>query len=607
MKRENGSALEKSVGRGLLFLLALSLILGGCAKLPKRVLLSIPQCKAEGIYKQVFLQVFAYWGSNLTEGELSDALKSGWKPSNFAQVAKRHNLELNFLLVDLKTIKKLISHNFPIIGYSIRDFIDPFKGIVGYERGFFLVMGYDDGKKVFYVWNSLNNRTDEVPYSVADLSWWKGRGEGEIFLIFPKEKQELVKKLVPSEAFQKGKEIAHMIDNEEESGRMAEKMDYEEKAREARYLMEERMRLVKEYPRWAYAYYLAGYPLFMIEGKEEGFRMLEKAERMASSPFYSLALASAYATQGRYEEAVRTIKRYYKLTGNKGTLSLDFLNVYLLVKMGKFETAERWLNTLLSKPSSFEETFHILNLLLKFEEGKVDDAFNEARILAKNYDNLYDYRVLFSLYRYFHKRKEAEEVYNEARKRFGKEKSTQPDLQRMELQLRLDNARNLNEKIRIAQEFPKMEREFTLLEIYLEHKRWDEAEKLMASSEFFDPKFWHVCFPWEAMYGPPYAYKFTAYLFSVKGVIAYHRGDKSKARELFEEALKLYEKPLSLFTPFGADGVLTPKAYLGMIYQEKGKNELARKYLEEAFSKKVPFLGDDEAKPVAQKLGISVR
>jgi hypothetical protein len=37
------------------------------------------------------------------------------------------------------------------------------------------------------------------------LSWWKGRGEGEIFLIFPKEKQELVKKLVPSEAFQKGK------------------------------------------------------------------------------------------------------------------------------------------------------------------------------------------------------------------------------------------------------------------------------------------------------------------------------------------------------------------------------------------------------------------
>jgi hypothetical protein len=606
MKRENGSALEKSVGRGLLFLLALSLILGGCAKLPKRVLLSIPQRKAEGIYKQVFLQVFAYWGSNLTESELSDALKSGWKPSNFAQVAKRHNLELNFLLLDLKTIKKLIGHNFPIIGYSIRDFIDPFKGIAGYERGFFLVMGYDESKKVFYVWNSLNNKADEVPYSVADLSWWKGRGEGEIFLIFPKEKQELVKKLVPSDAFQKGKEIAHII-NDEESGRMAEKMDYEEKAREARYLMDERMRLVKEYPSWAYAYYLAGYPLFMIEGKEEGLRMLEKAERMASSPFYSLALASAYATQGRYEEAVRKIKGFYKLTGNKGTLSLDFLNVYLLVKMGKFETAESWLNTLLSKPSSFEETFHTLNLLLKFEEGKVEDAFNEAKILAKNYDNLYDYRVLLSLYRYFRKRKEAEEVYNEARKRFGKEKYAQPDLQRMELQLRLDNARDLNEKIRIAQELPKIEREFTLLEIYLEHKRWDEAEKLMASSEFFDPKFWLVCFPWEAMYGPPYAYKFTALLFSVKGVIAYHKGDKSKARELFEEALKLYKKPLSLFTPFGADGVLTPKAYLGMIYQEEGREELARKYLKEAFSKNVPFLVDDEAKPVAQKLGISVR
>ena len=125
--------------------------------------MSIPQCKAEGIYKQVFLQVFAYWGSNLTEGELSDALKSGWKPSNFAQVAKRHNLNLDFLLLDLKTIKKLIGHNFPIIIYSIRDFIDPFKGIAGYERGFFLVMGYDDGKKVFYVWNSLNNKADEVP------------------------------------------------------------------------------------------------------------------------------------------------------------------------------------------------------------------------------------------------------------------------------------------------------------------------------------------------------------------------------------------------------------------------------------------------------------
>jgi tetratricopeptide (TPR) repeat protein len=177
----------------------------------------------------------------------------------------------------------------------------------------------------------------------------------------------------------------------------------------------------------------------------------------------------------------------------------------------------------------------------------------------------------------------------------------------MGLQLRLDNAEDLNEKIRIAREFPKREREFTLLEIYLEHKRWDEAEKLMASSEFFDPRFWLVCFPWEAMYGPPYSYKFTALLFSVKGVIAYHKGDKSKARELFEEALKLYEKPLSLFTPFGANGVLTPKAYLGMIYYEEGKEELARKYLKEAFSKNVPFLGDDEAKPVAQKLGISVR
>jgi len=168
--------------------------------------------------------------------------------------------------------------------------------------------------------------------------------------------------------------------------------------------------------------------------------------------------------------------------------------------------------------------------------------------------------------------------------------------------------KNPQEKVRILRQLGKFVKvSDELLLFYLENRMWEEAEKLLKLDRDFDIDKWINTSPTLIFFGPPQTRMEAARILAANGVIAYHKGNKKKAREFFQRAIRYAEEPLTLFTPLNAEAILTPRAYLGMIFYEEGKEELARKYLKEAFSKKVPFLGDDEAKPVARKLGISVR
>jgi tetratricopeptide (TPR) repeat protein len=311
---------------------------------------------------------------------------------------------------------------------------------------------------------------------------------------------------------------------------------------------------------------------------------------------------------------LKKIDDFYKATKNKSTVSSVFLLTYIYSKMGMFQHAEDILLTLLKNiPNNnpLKREINFIRALLKFEQGKPDEAIYILREIVEKYNfdyYFYDYKLLFAIYLHLKKYQQAQRLLYEVKKKFGNKEGYKQVLSVWEKTIKYKLAKNPQEKVRILRQLGKFVKvSDVLLLVYLENRMWEEAEKLLKLDRDFDIEKWINTYPFLVFFGPPQTRMEAARILAANGVIAYHKGNKKKAREFFQRAIRYAEEPLALFTPLNAEAVLTPRAYLGIIFYEEGKNELARKYLKEAFSKNVPFLGDDEAKAVAQKLGISVR
>ena len=597
----------------------ITLLLGSCGKDTKRTFLRIPTINGKqikGLSTAPYVKVFAYWGKKVDDKEIKEALTGARWSSQLEKLSHDKGMVYYPLFCDLKTIKKLINKKIPVIEFGFKDFASA-NGIIYVMSGPFLIYGYNESAHLLYLEypSDILNRVEKAVYpeEVFILNCWAGREEGEALLIVPRELKETVLKMVSSEAVKRGRDLFSLYESENisvingESSHINRTTTFES-------LMEARKNLLKQYPNWAYAYYLFGYPLFMATREVDGLKLLEKACELEPSPFYHLRLASAYTTLGNYQKALKKIDDFYKATKNKSTVSSVFLLTYIYSKMGMFQHAEDILLTLLKNiPNNnpLKREINFIRALLKFEQGKPDEAIYILREIVEKYNfdyYFYDYKLLFAIYLHLKKYQQAHRLLYEVKEKFGNKEGYKEVLSVWEETIKYKLVKNPQEKVRILRQLGKFVKvSDELLLFYLENRMWEEAEKLLKLDRDFDIDKWINTSPTLIFFGPPQTRMEAARILAANGVIAYHKGNKKKAREFFQRAIRYAEEPLTLFTPLNAEAILTPRAYLGMIFYEEGKEELARKYLKEAFSKKVPFLGDDEAKPVARKLGISVR
>ncbi|MBC7328642.1 tetratricopeptide repeat protein [bacterium] len=252
----------------------------------------------------------------------------------------------------------------------------------------------------------------------------------------------------------------------------------------------------------------------------------------------------------------------------------------------------------ISENDPLKRNLGLMHAFLKFEEGKPDEGLKELENLKRGFAEPSYEAYLFRLYFKLGNYKKAEELL--------KVSKVEMDMFKPESELLF--LRTPEEKIKVLKSLSK--RYFVskrLIFAYLEVKKWKEAEKLLLSDKYLDLKWILAIPPVYVVFGAPISFSEASEILTAKGIIEYRKGNKEKAKELFEEALRYAEQPLSLFSPLYAESLLTPKAYLGMIYYEMGKEAMARQYLEDAFSKNVPFFGDEEAKKVAEKLSLVVR
>jgi tetratricopeptide (TPR) repeat protein len=595
------------------FAFALFLSLGGCSLKNQKLFLSLPNTtEAKNPAQELFLKIFSYWGVRLSHEEIEKiiptTLDAPWimriipAPLDIAGLesfCKEKDLLCLFPVVDLKTIKSLLEHNFPIVGSWIEEDFAPGWGSIIYDnRWSYIINGFDDSKGKIYVLIPPHKKVVEYPSSTFPSLWWAGRRDNIALLIVPASKLPILRKIIPEEALEKGRALIQLFKAERKL--LSKAKAYEERIKSIKDCLEARKKIASMFPKWAFANYLYGYPLFMTGGGKEGLNYLEKARRLEPSSFYHLALASAYAEAGELEKAWEEMRECERKDG-KHSLVYLFMLSYLHKKEGKVEEGIKYIRKnmeSLSDKDPLKMGLRQVYAFLKFEEGKPEEAMKEISAVAERYRIPSLYSVLFREYVKLSMLKEAKRVIEISG--LGRE-AFEPELQFV-------FAPNIKEKIKIMRKISKSHYVTKhLLFACLESGNWKEAERLLSSDRNLDLKYLLAIPPDYVFIGPPINYIESAEVLTAKGIIEYQRGNKEKAKELFQRAIEYSEMPLSLFAPQLAEAVLTPKAYLGMIFYEEGKEELARKYLKEAFSKKVPFLGDDEAKPVAQKLGISVR
>ncbi|MBC7328643.1 hypothetical protein H5T87_11130 [bacterium] len=160
---------------------------------------------------------------------------------------------------------------------------------------------------LFYVTVPFQGKTQPYLISRFPRIFWAGKRESLIFVIAPKDKANVLKRLVPPLALEKGKALVKLLEEEDEIWRGFDK--YEAKKEKAKACFNKRKKLAEDFPNWAFANYLIGYPLFMTGEREEGLKYLKKAVQLEPSAFYHIALASAYATVGDRENALEEIKK----------------------------------------------------------------------------------------------------------------------------------------------------------------------------------------------------------------------------------------------------------------------------------------------------------
>jgi len=583
------------------------LVMGGCVEHPKKVFLQIPDTTVNNPIVGLYSRLFLYWGKIVSEVELTKALKQFPKLSALENLCEENELLCLPSIVNLQIVKKLVNNKVPILVYGVYEYTAIGWGTICEEQNICIISGYDEEQNLLYLIPPGRKEAEGYPQDTLTLGLWAGKKEGEILLIIPKKEEKRVKRLLPAEALERGRELLHL--REEESAFAQKTKGYVSLSEQVESFIEERRGLAKRHPDWAYAYYLAGYPLLMLQGNKEGLKMSKKACELEASPYYHLALASAYLKIADYKKAREEIKRYYRTAGNKVILSCAFLETYIDVKEAKFAEAEHRLKRMieeLADENPLKRELRMLYVLLKFEEGEPEKALTEFREIAKCY-NYFPYKLpLFRLYLRLGRYEEAKKLYSEVKKELGRDTIKKQSLQTWEKELKFATAETLGQKLSIAKELRVygIIMNMDLIAAYLERGKWREAEKLLASDRNLDVNYLLFAPPRFGALGPPPTRIGAAEILSAQGIIAYHKGDKEKAKELFKEAIRYAEEPLSLFTPFAANAILTPKAYLGIIYYEEGQEDRARMYLKEAFSKNVPFLGDKEAKEVAKKLGL---
>jgi tetratricopeptide (TPR) repeat protein len=594
------------------FAFALFLSLGGCSLKKQKVFLSLPNTtEAKNPAQELFLKIFSYWGVRLSPEELEKIIPTSDAPwimkiipapldiAGLENICKGKDLLCLFLVVDLKTIQSLLEHNFPIVGSWIKEDFAPGWGSIIYDnRWSYIINGFDDYKGKIYVLIPPHKKVFEYPLSTFPAIWWAGRRDNIALLIVPASKSQIVRQIIPQEAIEKGRALVQLFKAERKL--LSKAKAPEEKIKSIKDCLEARKKIASMFPKWAFANYLYGYPLFMTGGGKEGLNYLEKARRLEPSAFYYLALVSAYVEAGKFEKAWEEMRECEKKEGKHSIVYLFMLS-YLHKKEGEVEEGIKSIRKDMESLSDIDPLkigIRQVYAFLKFEEGKPEEAVKELRKVAERYRIPSLYSVLFREYVKLGMLEEAKRVVETSG--LGRE-AFEPELQFVFVP-------NIKEKIKIMRNISKSHYVTKhLLFACLESQNWKEAERLLCSDRNLDLKYLLAIPPNYVVIGPPINYIETAEVLTAKGIIEYKKGTKEKAKELFQKAIEYSERPLSLFAPHLAEAVLTPRAYLGMIFYEEGKNELARKYLKEAFSKNVPFLGDDEAKPVAQKLGISVR
>lgn len=597
--------------RSLFYLFSLFLLFSGaCSLSPRRAFIQLPDIpEEENPLKKQLLRIFKYWRIQFSQEELKGMLNQPFEFLSLEKICEKKGMVCLYAFLDLRTVEKLLRENIPILGYWEQETLAPAWGtIIRHAYLGYIINGYDPKGKLLYVTLPREREAVAYPYDLFPILWWAGRREAIALLIIPQDKKKLVLSLLPPRSLEKGEVLKHIWEEEqfygkeEEFPRLAEKIIH---------YLEKRKSIVKSFPNWAYAYYLAGYPLFMLEDKKEGLDMLEKARELEPSLFYRLALASAYATLTQYNKARKELEKCGVNKPEELSLSYLFLRTYLDVKEGKNEEAEKMLrNTLasLDEENYLKKEIRLLFALLKFEEGKPAEAMKELREIAKRYREGWFNSLVFNFYLALGEYEEACKIIEEQRKETKGNKGVNPALRYWELELKIATAKNVEEKVRLSK--GKGEHFLTskdLLFVYLEGNKWGEAERLLSSDKNLNLKRVLSIPPQAVVFGPPGWMWEAGEILTAKGIIAYYRKERERARQFLQEAISYSEKPLALFTPNKARALLTPKAYLGMIYYEEGKKDLARQYLKEAFSKNVPFFGDREAKKVAEKLGLDVR
>lgn len=574
-----------------------TLFFSGCTLAPQKVFIELPNVSfSENPKLEAILKIIAFWGRKVQMDKLDKINSQPFRFSEVEKICKQNSMICVYPFADVKLIMDILRNNLPIIGLWIEEAFAPGWASINYNyRWSYIINGYDLQRDVLYLTLPTRKETLEYPISSFTRIWWAGRKENLILLIIPEEKLTLTKRLIPPEALKKAKEYVKL--QEEESTLLKSYNNLEEKIERIKVCFEVRRRIVNNFPNWAFANYLIGYPLFMTGKREEGLKYLKKAYRLERSPFYLIALSSAYLTQGNIKEAIKVL-RECNFDENVSSLSYIFLRVYIRVKNEEWQEAEEMIRRAKEHLAGFDSLKRNLGLIyafIKFEEGKPEEAVAELEKLKKSFPEPYFKAFLFRIYIRLGNYKEALKL--------GKEVDNFFEL--YEPEIILLSTRSIEERIRVLKNVSKTKWVGRhLLFSYIEAGKWREAERLLCYDKYLDLKWVLSTPPSYVIFGPPYNLFEAGEILSTKGIIEYHKGNREEAEKLFQQALKYAEEPISLFSPLKANALLTPKAYLGIIFHQKGEKETAKKYLREAFSKNVPFLGEKEARKIAQKLGL---